>query len=52
MFLPKGGLGISVSGRDKAGFVPSNKNYLEKYAQILFLSKGSIFFFLQVFEIL
>lgn len=45
VFLLKGDLGISISGRDKAGYIPSNKNYLEKYAQILFLSKGSIFFY-------
>lgn len=45
VFLLKGYLGISVSGRDKAGYVPSNTNYLEKYAQILFLSKGPICFY-------
>lgn len=45
VLLLKGDLGISISGRDKAGYIPSNTNYLEKYAQILFLSKGSIFFY-------
>lgn len=50
VLLMRDDLRISISGRDKVRYVPPDKYYYGKYAQIIFVSKKPIYFY-QVLEV-
>lgn len=45
VLLMRDDLRISIWGRDRVRYIPPDKHYYGKYAQILFVSKGPTYFY-------